>query len=556
MVSTREETAEILDNLSGMSAELIRATTDAKKLRKQLISISNVVEDKRYEILSRFLSGTGAWKILNKVKAFTQTISELSDRSEARMAKEAKTLQGLGQLAEKQAKFAGLAALARDAERGNAEAIAKMMQDIPEVKGLSIVKGTTAAIKEYREFIEDAESSVNKTIKALGKPDVFKKTKAAFSKVFDFRKILQSADYSEIMGRKSEEDKVKQTLPFYEDITLKDKIESSDKDSSAKIFGRLVGTSTAMLDKGLTDLMKYFDTKVVPVLSSGFIGFKEFFSRGEKGQARREKVFGVIKETITKLYAKFLPVLLGFVLFFTAFFILYRILKSGGFLENITAVLTTAFEALSFAFGLIWEGLSSIIDGFRSGDFFKVIEGVAYILGGLAVASLTLLGTLLVGALTLIYSVLKGTIGALLDRLTSSVSKALSTIFYIGAGIALLVAFFVGFPAILVAAVLTAVGYLIEKFVPFSKGGTVSNNGMQLVGEKGPELVKLPVGSRVFSNKDSRNMVSGGGTTNNITVQVSGRVGASDQEIKDIARKVSREIGLQMNRTGSTAVRF
>jgi len=554
MVSTREETAEILDNLSGMSAELIRATTDAKKLRKQLISISNVVEDKRYEILSRFLSGTGAWKILNKVKAFTQTISELSDRSEARMAKEAKTLQGLGQLAEKQAKFAGLAALARDAERGNAEAIAKMMQDIPEVKGLSIVKGTTAAIKEYREFIEDAESSVNKTIKALGKPDVFKKTKAAFSKVFEFRDKMQlGTRFSEVKKRRGEEKKVQESLPFYEDITLK---EVDTPDSTGMVLSRLVSTSTAMLDKGLTDLMKYFDTKVVPVLSSGFIGFKEFFSRGEKGHARREKVFGVIKETITKLYAKFLPVLLGFVLFFTAFFILYRILKSGGFLENITAVLTTAFEALSFAFGLIWEGLSSIIDGFRSGDFFKVIEGVAYILGGLAVASLTLLGTLLVGALTLIYSVLKGTIGALLDRLTSSVSKALSTIFYIGAGIALLVAFFVGFPAILVAAVLTAVGYLIEKFVPFSKGGTVSNNGMQLVGEKGPELVKLPVGSRVFSNKDSRNMVSGGGTTNNITVQVSGRVGASDQEIKDIARKVSREIGLQMNRTGSTAVRF
>ena len=554
MVSTREETAEILDNLSGMSAELIRATTDAKKLKKQLISISNVVEDKRYEILSRFLSGTGAWKILNKVKAFTQTISELSDRSEARMAKEAKTLQGLGQLAAKQAKFAGLAELARKAEKGDAEAIAKMMQEIPEVKGLSLVKGVPAAIKQYREFIEDAESSVSKTIKALGKPDVFKKTKAAFSKVFEFRDKMQlGTRFSEVKKRRGEEKRVQESLPFYEDITLK---EVDTPDSSAKILGRLVGTSTATLDKGLTDLMKYFDTKVVPVLSSGYNATKEFFSRGEKGQARREKVFGAIKETITKLYAKFLPVLLGFVLFFTAFFILYRILKSGGFLENITAVITTAFEALSFAFGLVWEGLSRIVDGFASGDFFKVLEGVAYILGGLAVGALTLLGTIVVGALTLVYSVLKGAIYGTLERLNSSVGKAVSTIFYIGAGIALLVAFFVGFPAILVAAVLTGVGYLIEKFTPFSKGGTVSNNGMQLVGEKGPELVKLPVGSRVFSNKDSRNMVSSGGTTNNITVQVTGRVGASDQEIKDIARKVSREIGLQMNRTGSTAVRF
>ena len=87
----------------------------------------------------------------------------------------------------------------------------------------------------------------------------------------------------------------------------------------------------------------------------------------------------------------------------------------------------------------------------------------------------------------------------------------------------------------------------------FASGGVVRNGGMSLVGEQGPELVRLPVGSRVFSNAESQRMV--GGTTN-ITVQVTGRVGASDMEIKDIARKVSREIGLQMNRTGSTAVRF
>lgn len=100
--------------------------------------------------------------------------------------------------------------------------------------------------------------------------------------------------------------------------------------------------------------------------------------------------------------------------------------------------------------------------------------------------------------------------------------------------------------------------YSLLKKIPFiggyfASGGVVRNGGMSVVGEQGPELVRLPVGSRVFSNAESKRMV--GGTTN-ITVQVTGRVGASDMEIKDIARKVSREIGLQMNRTGSTAVRF
>ena len=74
---------------------------------------------------------------------------------------------------------------------------------------------------------------------------------------------------------------------------------------------------------------------------------------------------------------------------------------------------------------------------------------------------------------------------------------------------------------------------------------------MQLVGERGPELVKLPRGSRVYSNRESAGMLSGG-TTNNITVQVTGRVGASDAEIRDIANKVAREINVRMNRTSST----
>tara|TARA_R100000458_G_scaffold57709_1_gene64329 strand:- start:438 stop:1820 length:1383 start_codon:yes stop_codon:yes gene_type:complete len=79
-----------------------------------------------------------------------------------------------------------------------------------------------------------------------------------------------------------------------------------------------------------------------------------------------------------------------------------------------------------------------------------------------------------------------------------------------------------------------------------SSGGVVTEN-TTLVGEKGPELVKLPAGSRVISNANSRGM---GGNT--INVHVNGRVGASDAEIRDIANKVAREINIRMNRQGTT----
>ena len=83
-----------------------------------------------------------------------------------------------------------------------------------------------------------------------------------------------------------------------------------------------------------------------------------------------------------------------------------------------------------------------------------------------------------------------------------------------------------------------------------AKGGYIGKGGLAIVGEKGPELVSLPTGATVHSNNQSRNM------GNTIHVHVNGRVGASDAEIRDIASKVAREIGLQMNRTSSAVGRF
>ena len=92
-------------------------------------------------------------------------------------------------------------------------------------------------------------------------------------------------------------------------------------------------------------------------------------------------------------------------------------------------------------------------------------------------------------------------------------------------------------------------GKIFGKRLPMlAQGGLISQGGMAIVGEKGPELVNLPRGARVHSNTESRNM------GNTIHVHVNGRVGASDAEIRDIANKVAREINLRMNRTGATRI--
>lgn len=156
----------------------------------------------------------------------------------------------------------------------------------------------------------------------------------------------------------------------------------------------------------------------------------------------------------------------------------------------------------------ILEGLMMVLSGLWEGDLIKVLKGLwLYVLPGI----------LAVG-----YSIVAG-IASLLVTLATSV----------------------------IAGIVTGLAHvlgqlpLIGKYIPqYAKGG-VSKGGLAIVGEEGPELVSLPRGARVHPNGHGPS----GSTV--INVNVTGRVGASDAEIRDIANKVAREINLRMNTRGT-----
>ena len=81
----------------------------------------------------------------------------------------------------------------------------------------------------------------------------------------------------------------------------------------------------------------------------------------------------------------------------------------------------------------------------------------------------------------------------------------------------------------------------------FANGGIVSASGLQLVGERGPELVKLPAGSRVHNNRDSMKM---GDTNINITINAKD---TSDAELRRIADQVGNMITNKINRSFSSS---
>ena len=86
--------------------------------------------------------------------------------------------------------------------------------------------------------------------------------------------------------------------------------------------------------------------------------------------------------------------------------------------------------------------------------------------------------------------------------------------------------------------------------IPFMANGGVSKGGMTVVGERGPELVNLSKGSRVFSNSESRKMVSSG-TVNNFNITINAK-DTSKAEMRRIATELGTMINTKMNRTGAT----
>ncbi len=87
---------------------------------------------------------------------------------------------------------------------------------------------------------------------------------------------------------------------------------------------------------------------------------------------------------------------------------------------------------------------------------------------------------------------------------------------------------------------------MLSALPKFANGGT-SRGGMALVGELGPELVRLNRGDKVFSNAQSKNMV--GNTNIHITINAKD---TSKAEMRRIANELGNMINNKMNRTGAT----
>ena len=219
-------------------------------------------------------------------------------------------------------------------------------------------------------------------------------------------------------------------------------------------------------------------------------------------------------------------------------------------------MLMMSLSYIGEGFGLVFSGIidlwNAVFNGGSVGDILMSLLDILYGLWKIVVGILgALLGTLLafIGAFAVDLFVQAINWISSLGNDLKSIGKWMGLLLAIAG---MVIAAIWGAPVIVIAAigiVLYKFGKWLVKQIPGFASGGVSAGGMAIVGEEGPELVNLPAGSRVRSNKDSKKMVSGRGDniTNNFNITINAR-DTSDKELKRISDKIGKEIANKLNR--------
>ena len=208
-------------------------------------------------------------------------------------------------------------------------------------------------------------------------------------------------------------------------------------------------------------------------------------------------------------------------------------------------------ESMMSSFRLIKSSFMDIYNGFKDGDLLQVFEGIWGVAWGVLSAAFKVL--LAVGTVALVG--LGAFIGDFFLRILEWLDQTWTAFWNgewktvlkkIGVAVAVLTVLFVGWPALIATAIIGGVVALV-KFIKnrFFADGGITPAGLTVVGERGPELVNLPAGSRVHSNRDSAKM--GGSVVNNFNITVNAK-DTSKAEMRRIADEIGKQINQKMNR--------
>ena len=638
-MSDIERTRESLSDLSRM---MDTVEQQSLSLAKRFGDMSD--ESKKWTFVSRILSGTGLWRLQNRIRAVGNAMKFYKDAQLDKIKSDIEEAEGMAKLQEalksKKMQQDVLAKLAEDSEyepKKDEEEYENKMKIVNQYKLLAATIEQTTHSENAHEIAlartKKAYDTVGEAITDLQEKRITKYQKALDKQdkrenILTQRKIIREAKNAKKL-LKQEQKRVKEHVKAKEQQMLViEEIERQIRNNSyatekvrkglmdermaaqvklEKAQG-LIDTSNMAIVGGISEargaadklsgakkelkeltglkvMLKTVGEKIteplVFVKDKVMSGTEEYRKQVREAKGLRNKMSEAFSP-ITKVMKFAAKNLMFFTLLLMGAFLVFSIIRKifenaevmttimdtvKGVIEGLMVVLSGVFDIFGafFGGGTFGERLQLLLKG-----IVKLWSGIGKILGTVIGAAIKLLGGLLLGTVEflgqLLVGILRGTANFLLGLLRKGVDGWIKLVKFWFVDV-----LWGGLIWPIVSPIVDAAKGVWEMAVNiwdsfadflddidlFASGGT-SRGGMAVVGERGPELVSLSAGSTVYSNTESKKMLGGGGSVNNISVNVSGRVGSTDSELRDIAKKIGKMVSAEINRTtsSSTNVRF
>ena len=553
------EVEKLAGNLSDLNKVSLQAGIEFKGLTKRLITMSDNISGagKKWTIFARIVSGSPLWRLQNKVRAFVDSLALVQEASErnAKAAKEQnqRVIDQVQAYQSLKKPLEMINKLQEDSHNRTRLDVKMRYEKNRELK--ESLEGTLAYNKAILEG-DNANQAYKKGLEELIKKgeqqtEVFKQAQS----VAKFAKNLKTVEgRGEIRSGLEEERKEMgkgKTIGKFKGMPLR----------QAPLMSLTAATFTSIYDVFKPSVKKSFSLEKIKEK----IAMKSLkFQKGMLGFAKAAKP--VINYAF-KVMVMLMLGIMGFLVLAKFIHDSLGILKEMGVINDIMEIGSLVLENVMLIF--------SMIGALLSGDIYTFLDYALEFVDNLLLIGLGLIKVVLKGLLALAIGVfytvidivvrfITGIFGGENAEFTSAVFKILKKALFIFLAAyvikqiaiqMLTVAAIYAMPILIGAVIIAGIAALFRKvfkFIPFFADGGVSDGGLSVVGEKGPEMVSLPKGARVHSNAESKKMASSNVVNNNVNVTINAK-DTSDAELRRIADQVGNMITNKLNRTTSSS---
>ena len=100
MAGIEDDIKELREEFQGIDRAIIDGAKNMRSLQATLSKTNAVMGSKNWEVFSRFISGTGLWRVQNRIRATVILLNEMASTTERRRLEEVKQLKVFAEIAD------------------------------------------------------------------------------------------------------------------------------------------------------------------------------------------------------------------------------------------------------------------------------------------------------------------------------------------------------------------------------------------------------------------------------------------------------------------------